>query len=238
MSLLSIRNLSAGYDGSPVLGNISLDVPQGGFTAVIGANTAGKSTLLRTISGLVPRVSGSAVFAGEELLRKPAHEIPALGIAHVPEGRHVFPDMSVEENLYLGAYTSRSERKEKLEARSEEVFALFPRLRERRRQRAGTLSGGEQQMVALGRALMLKPRLLLLDEPSHGLAPRVVEELHQALVDIHKRGLTILLVEQNTRLALSVADYAYVLQSGEMVLSGPSKELLSDPRVREAYLGI
>jgi branched-chain amino acid transport system ATP-binding protein len=238
MNLLSIKGLNAAYDSSPVLSNITLDVAQGAFTTVIGANTAGKSTLLRTISGLVPRVSGSVVFGGQELLKMPAHLIPALGIAHVPEGRHVFPDMTVEENLQLGAYTSRSEGKEKLEARGEEVYALFPRLRERKRQRAGTLSGGEQQMVALGRALMLKPRLLLLDEPSHGLAPKVVEELHQALVDIHKSGLTILLVEQNTRLALSVAEHAYVLQSGEMVLSGPSKELLNDSRVREAYLGI
>lgn len=238
MNLLSIKGLNAAYDGSQVLNNITLDVPQGAFTTVIGANTAGKSTLLRTISGLVPRVSGSVVFGGEELLKKPAHQIPALGIAHVPEGRHVFPDMTVEENLHLGAYTSRSQGKEKLDGRSEEVYALFPRLRERKRQRAGTLSGGEQQMVALGRALMLKPRLLLLDEPSHGLAPKVVEELHLALLNIHKSGLTILLVEQNTRLALSVADHAYVLQSGEMVLSGPSKELLNDPRVREAYLGI
>lgn len=238
MNLLSINGLNAAYDSSPVLSNITLNVAQGAFTAVIGANTAGKSTLLRTISGLVPRVSGSVVFGGKELLKKPAHQIPALGIAHVPEGRHVFPDMTVEENLQLGAYTSRSKGKVELEDRSEEVYALFPRLRERKRQRAGTLSGGEQQMVALGRALMLKPRLLLLDEPSHGLAPKVVEELHQALLEIHKSGLTILLVEQNTRLALSVAEHAYVLQSGEMVLSGPSKELLNDPRVREAYLGI
>lgn len=238
MSLLSIKGLNAAYDSSPVLNNITLDVAQGAFTAVIGANTAGKSTLLRTISGLVPRVSGSVVFGGEELLKKPAHQIPALGIAHVPEGRHVFPDMTVEENLQLGAYTSRSVGKQKLDDRCEEIYVLFPRLRERKRQRAGTLSGGEQQMVALGRALMLKPRLLLLDEPSHGLAPKVVEELHQALLNIHKSGLTILLVEQNTRLALSVADHAYVLQSGEMVLSGPSKDLLNDPRVRAAYLGI
>jgi branched-chain amino acid transport system ATP-binding protein len=238
MNLLSIKGLTAAYDGTAVLSNVSLDVAEGAFTTVIGANTAGKSTLLRTISGLVPRVSGSIMFGGQQLVSMPAHRIPALGIAHVPEGRHVFPDMTVEENLALGGYVNRSEGKEKLEARAEDVYKLFPRLRERRTQRAGTLSGGEQQMVALGRALMLKPRLLLLDEPSHGLAPKVVEELHQALVDIHKSGQTILLVEQNTRLALSVAQQAYVLQSGEMVLSGSSKDLLNDPRVREAYLGI
>lgn len=238
MNLLSIKNLNASYDGSPVLRNVSLDVPQGAFVAVIGANTAGKSTLLRTVSGLVGRVSGSIVFGGKELLRMPAHRIPAEGIAHVPEGRHVFPDMTVEENLYLGAYSCRAEGEEKLRERFDQVYALFPRLHERRQQRAGTLSGGEQQMVALGRALMLKPRLLMLDEPSHGLAPKVVDELHRALVKIHKSGLTILLVEQNTRLALSVAQHASVLQSGEMVLAGASKDLLNDPRVREAYLGI
>jgi branched-chain amino acid transport system ATP-binding protein len=238
MSLLSIKGLSAAYDSASVLNNVSLEVRQGTFTAVVGANTAGKSTLLRTISGLVSRVSGSIKFDGQELVKMPAHHIPGLGIAHVPEGRHIFPDMTVEENLDLGAYTCRSENKKTLEARCEEIFALFPRLRERRNQRAGTLSGGEQQMVALGRALMLKPRMLLLDEPSHGLAPKVVDELHEALVDIHKTGLTILLVEQNTRLALSVAEHAYVLQSGQVVLSGESKDLLNDPRVREAYLGI
>ena len=206
MTLLSIKGLSAAYDGIGVLSNVSLDVPQGAFITVIGANTAGKSTLLRAISGLVPRVSGSILFDGQEILNLPAHNIPAFGVAHVPEGRHVFPDMTVEENLMLGAYLNRSGGKEKLEARSDEIYALFPRLHERKNQRAGTLSGGGQQMVALGRALMLKPRLLLLDEPSHGLAPKIVEELHQALVDIHKSGLTILLVEQNTRLALSVAE--------------------------------
>lgn len=237
MNLLSIKGLTASYDGSPVLRNVSLDVPQGAFVAVVGANTAGKSTLLRAISGLISRVSGSIVFDGKELLNMPAHRIPSEGIAHVPEGRHIFPDMTVEENLYLGGYSQRSEG-EKLKERIEQVYALFPRLRERREQRAGTLSGGEQQMVALGRALMLKPRLLMLDEPSHGLAPKVVDELHRALVGIHRGGQTILLVEQNTRLALSVAQRASVLQSGQMVLEGASHDLLNDPRVREAYLGI
>jgi len=237
MNLLSIRNLHASYDASPVLRNVSLDVAQGAFAAVIGANTAGKSTLLRAISGLLKNVSGSIQFAGAEILAMPAHRIPMQGIAHVPEGRHVFPNMTVQENLFLGAYSQRTQ-KAGLSDRFDEVYALFPRLRERRQQRAGTLSGGEQQMVALGRALMLKPRLLMLDEPSHGLAPKVVDELHRALMNIHKTGLTILLIEQNTRLALSVAEQASVLQSGEVVLSGASKDLLDDPRVREAYLGI
>nr|WP_315527101.1 ABC transporter ATP-binding protein [uncultured Achromobacter sp.] len=237
MSLLQIQGLTASYDRSPVLHEVSLDVPEGGFIAVVGANTAGKSTLLRCISGLLDKVSGSIAFDGQDILRLPPHRIPELGIAHVPEGRHVFPEMTVEENLYLGGYTRRQDASG-LKHSCDRVYALFPRLRERRRQQAGTLSGGEQQMVAFGRALMLEPRLLLLDEPSHGLAPKIVEEMHQAMIDIHRSGLTILLVEQNTRLALSVADHAYVLQSGTMVLSGPSNALLEDSRVRAAYLGL
>ena len=237
MSLLQIRGLTASYDRSPVLHDVSLEVPEGGFIAVVGANTAGKSTLLRCVSGLLDKVSGSIVFDGQDILRLPPHRIPELGIAHVPEGRHVFPEMTVEENLYLGGYTRRRDGAA-LKRGCDEVYALFPRLLERRRQAAGTLSGGEQQMVAFGRALMLKPRLLLLDEPSHGLAPKVVEEMHQVMIDIHRSGLTILLVEQNTRLALSVAEHAYVLQSGAMVLSGPSHALMEDSRVREAYLGL
>ncbi|MEY4156418.1 MAG: hypothetical protein RJB64_1139 [Pseudomonadota bacterium] len=237
MSLLAIDNLCAAYDGSEVLHHIDLRVDQGDFVAVIGANTAGKSTLLRAISGLVPRTSGQIVFAGENLLSLPAHQIPYRGISHVPEGRHVFPAMSVEENLWLGGYHRRHDMAD-LQRSLESVFTQFPRLGERRRQLAGTLSGGEQQMVAIGRALMGKPRLLLLDEPSHGLAPKIVQELHDALVAIHRSGVTTLLVEQNTQLALSVAHRALVLQNGEVVLSGPASELLNDARIREAYLGI
>ena len=237
MSLLAIDNLCAAYDGSEVLHHIDLRVDQGDFVAVIGANTAGKSTLLRAISGLVPRTSGQIVFAGENLLSLPAHQIPYRGISHVPEGRHVFPAMSVEENLWLGGYYRRHDMAD-LQRSLESVFTQFPRLGERRRQLAGTLSGGEQQMVAIGRALMGKPRLLLLDEPSHGLAPKIVQELHDALVAIHRSGVTTLLVEQNTQLALSVAQRALVLQNGEVVLSGPASELLNDARIREAYLGI
>ncbi len=237
MSLLQIQGLTAAYDRSPVLRDITLDVPAGGFIAVVGANTAGKSTLLRCISGLLDKIGGSVKFDGQEILRLPPHRIPELGIAHVPEGRHVFPEMTVEENLYLGGYTRRRDMAG-IKRGCDRIYAMFPRLRERRRQQAGTLSGGEQQMVAFGRALMLEPRLLLLDEPSHGLAPKIVEEMHQAMIDIHRSGLTILLVEQNTRLALSVTEYAYVLQSGSLVLSGPSAELLEDSRVRAAYLGL
>jgi branched-chain amino acid transport system ATP-binding protein len=218
--LLEVRDLHAGYGAADVLHGVSLRVARGEFVCVIGANTAGKSTLLRAISRLVPR----------------AHKVPGLGIAHVPEGRHVFGDMSVEENLWLGAFSRRKEAG--LRARAESVYALFPRLAERRTQRAGSMSGGEQQMVALGRAMMLEPVLLILDEPSHGLAPIVVEELHRALTGIHRGGTAILLVEQNTALALEVADRGYVLEAGRVVLDGTAEALRGDPQVRTAYLGI
>lgn len=237
MSLLDIRNLRAAYDGAEVLHGVNLQVDAGAFVAVIGANTAGKSTLLRAISGLLPNTSGDILFQGENLLELPAHQIPQRGISHVPEGRHVFPAMSVEENLMLGGYHRRSQT-QALRNTLDEIYAQFPRLAERRRQLAGTLSGGEQQMVAIGRALMGQPSLLLLDEPSHGLAPKIVQELHDALVAIHKTGVTMLLVEQNTKLALSVAQHAFVLQSGEVVLDGSAQMLLNDSRIREAYLGI
>lgn len=235
--LLDIRDLGAAYDGAPVLHGVNLQVDEGGFVAVIGANTAGKSTLLRAISGLVPKVQGQVMFRGQNLLTLAAHRIPELGIAHVPEGRHVFPMMAVEENLALGGFTRRRD-KAGLARSLEHVLTLFPRLAERRQQLAGTLSGGEQQMVALGRALMGAPQLLLLDEPSHGLAPKVVQELHVALDRIAATGVTVLLVEQNTQLALSVATRAFVLQSGRVVLQGASADLLGDARIREAYLGI
>ncbi|MCT8269002.1 MULTISPECIES: ABC transporter ATP-binding protein [Afifella] len=235
-TLLSIEDVHAGYDGSDVLHGVSLDVHAGEFVCVIGANTAGKSTLLRTISRLVPKSRGRITFDGTDLMSLKAHEIPKLGIAHVPEGRHVFPDMTVEENLLLGAYTLRQDPVYK--ERLEKAFTLFPRLKERRRQWAGTLSGGEQQMVVLGRAMMLNLRLLILDEPSHGLAPIVVDEVHDALVKIHEAGTSILLVEQNTSLALSVASRGYVLESGEIVLAESAKALHDDPKVREAYLGL
>jgi branched-chain amino acid transport system ATP-binding protein len=234
--LLEIRNLVASYGSGEVLHGINLDVANGEFVCVIGANTAGKSTILRAISGLVPHVSGTIRFDGQDVLALRAHQVPALKIAHVPEGRQVFPEMTVEENLLLGAFTARDAND--LAQRVERVFELFPRTRERRNQAAGTLSGGEQQMVAVGRALMLEPKLLILDEPSHGLAPKVVEEMHQAFSRIHANGTSILLVEQNTSMALQVASRGYVLEKGEITLCGSAAELKADPRVRAAYLGI
>lgn len=233
--LLSIAGLHAGYGGLDVLHDVSIAVGAGEFVCVIGANTAGKSTLLRTISGLVS-ARGSIRFDGTELVGRPSHAIPALGIAHVPEGRHVFPEMTVEENVMLGAYAVRSA--SALATRRDRVLTMFPRLRERLGQLAGTLSGGEQQMVAIGRALMLQPRLLLLDEPSHGLAPKIVDELHDTFLAVSRTGTSILLVEQNTTLALSVAGRGYVLESGRVVLSGTSAELSGNDAVRSAYLGL
>ncbi|MFC5507348.1 MULTISPECIES: ABC transporter ATP-binding protein [Hyphomicrobiales] len=233
--LLSIAGLHAGYGGLDVLHDVSIAVGPGEFVCVIGANTAGKSTLLRTISGLVS-ARGSIRFDGTELVGRPSHAIPALGIAHVPEGRHVFPEMTVEENVMLGAYAVRSA--SDLATRRDRVLTMFPRLRERLGQLAGTLSGGEQQMVAIGRALMLQPRLLLLDEPSHGLAPKIVDELHDTFLAVSRTGTSILLVEQNTTLALSVAGRGYVLESGRVVLEGTSAELSGNDAVRSAYLGL
>ncbi|MBN9584599.1 MAG: ABC transporter ATP-binding protein [Afipia sp.] len=234
--MLEIRGLKAGYTEVEVLHGVDLTVCEGEFVCIIGANTAGKSTILRSISRLVPRVSGTLRFAGTDLMTRSSFETPSLGIAHVPEGRQIFPDMTVEENLLLGAFTARTA--SDLPARMQDVFTLFPRLLERREQLAGTLSGGEQQMVAVGRALMLKPKLLLLDEPSHGLAPKVVEEMHDAFVQIHSRGTSILLVEQNVGLALDVATRGYVLESGRITLEGSAADLNENPAVRAAYLGI
>ena len=233
--LLAVSGLKAGYGAVDVLHDVDIAVGAGEFVCVIGANTAGKSTLLRTVSGLVA-CRGSIRFDGVELVGRPAHAIPALGIAHVPEGRHVFPEMTVEENVMLGAYSVRASRD--LAERREAVLTMFPRLRERIGQLAGTLSGGEQQMVAISRALMLKPRLLLLDEPSHGLAPKIVDELHDTFLAVSRTGTAILLVEQNTTLALSVASRGYVLESGRVVLSGTSAELSGNDAVRSAYLGL
>nr|WP_068298614.1 ABC transporter ATP-binding protein [Pararhodobacter sp. CCB-MM2] len=234
--MLQVDGLTGGYGALPVLHDLSLQVGTREFVAVIGANTAGKSTLLRAISGLLPKVSGRILFEGQDLTAMPAHEIAGLGIAHVPEGRHVFPDMSVEENLLMGGYA----RKDPAGAKRtlEHVYTLFPRLRERRQQAAGSMSGGEQQMVAVGRGLMLEPKLLILDEPSLGLAPLVVEEMHQRFLDIHRAGVTVLLVEQNVSLALHSAERAYVMSSGRIELEGAARALLHDDRIRRAYLGI
>ena len=234
--MLEINELVVHYGAVEALHGISLRVAAGQVVGVIGSNGAGKTTTLRTISGLLRPTSGRVVFEGESVGRLAAHEITRLGVAHVPEGRHVFPDQSVYDNLLLGAFTRRGDRRE-LERDLDDVFALFPRLRERRAQLAGTLSGGEQQMLAIGRALMLRPKLVLLDEPSMGLAPIVIDEVFRRLAELKARGMTMLLVEQLAYRALAVSDYAYVLENGRIQLEGPAATLRDDPRVREAYLG-
>ena len=234
--MLEVRNLAVRYGGIQALHDLSLSVPRGSIVTLVGANGAGKSTTLRTISGLVPPASGSIRFSGEEIAGWPAHRIVAAGLAHVPEGRLVFPDLTVRENLMMGAYLRR-DRKE-IAADLEWVGEFFPRLRERITQQAGTLSGGEQQMLAIGRALMGRPRCLMLDEPSLGIAPLLVETIFSRLVDLNKeRGMTMLLVEQNASLALKVSHYAYVLETGTIHLEGPSQEVRNRPEVKAAYLG-
>jgi branched-chain amino acid transport system ATP-binding protein len=234
--MLEVVNLAVRYGGIQALHDLSLSVPEGSIVTLVGANGAGKSTTLRTISGLVPPASGSIRFSGEEITGWPAHRIVAAGLAHVPEGRLVFPDLTVRENLMMGAYLRR-DRKE-IAADLEWVGEFFPRLRERITQQAGTLSGGEQQMLAIGRALMGRPRCLMLDEPSLGIAPLLVETIFARLVDLNKeRGMTMLLVEQNASLALKVSHYAYVLETGTIHLEGPSQEVRNRPEVKAAYLG-
>jgi branched-chain amino acid transport system ATP-binding protein len=230
---LSVRGLTAGYGGIRVLHGMDLDVPAGRLTAVVGPNGAGKSTLLRALSGLLPR-SGEISFDGAALPQAPA-AIVARGLGHVPEGRELFPRMTVGENLELGGW--RAPRGERA-ARAERVIALFPRLGERRGQLAGSLSGGEQQMLAVGRALMGNPRLLMLDEPSLGLAPRLVEQLLSVVRRLPDEGVTVLLVEQNVAQALTLAESAYVIERGRVVLSGPARALLDSEAVRAAYLGV
>lgn len=237
--MLEIRDLHAGYGPVEILHGISLRVESHEIVSLIGPNTAGKSTLLRGISRLGEGwYRGEMSFEGRSLLAEPAHRIAGLGIAHVLEGRHIFPRLTVAENLRMGAWTHRRGEAARIEESVERVVKLFPRVGERMEQAAGTLSGGEQQMVAIGRSLMLRPRLLLLDEPSHGLAPRVVEELHAALLAINREGVAILLVEQNAQLALSVSSRAYVLSGGAIAKEGASEALLHDDEVRSAYLGI
>ena len=234
--MLEVRNLAVRYGGIRALHDLSLQVPKGSIVTLIGANGAGKSTTLRTISGLVPALSGSVRFSGQEIAGWPAHRIVAAGLAHVPEGRLVFPDLTVKENLMMGAYLRR-DRKE-IAADLAWVGEFFPRLRERITQQAGTLSGGEQQMLAIGRALMGRPGFLMLDEPSLGIAPILVETIFSRLVDLNReRGMTMILVEQNASLALAVSNYAYVLETGTIHLEGPSAEVRNRPEVQAAYLG-
>lgn len=235
--MLTISDLHVSYGGIKALRGISLEVPDGKIVTLIGANGAGKSTLLRTISGLVkpPRGSGSIKLDNKELIGLPIHTICAEGIALSPEGRHVFADLTVQENLKIGAYLRKE--KDVIENDMKWVYELFPRLKERSWQFAGTLSGGEQQMLAVGRALMSRPKILMLDEPSLGLAPLIVQQIFEIIKEINRKGVTILLVEQNANMALKTADIAYVLETGEIVLNGSGKELLENPSVRDAYLG-
>jgi len=234
--MLTVEHLAVSYQGVPALNDVSFQVDAGSIVALIGSNGAGKSTTLRAISGLLRPNRGQILFKGERIDQLPPHLLPGLGLAHVPEGRKLFSRLTVLENLRLGAY-SREDKGEV--ARSLElVFSYFPRLQERQGQRAGTLSGGEQQMLAIGRGLMSKPHLLMLDEPSFGIAPILVEEIFRALGEINARGMTILLVEQNVREALELAHWGYVVQTGSTILAGPAPELLESDLVRQAYLGL
>jgi branched-chain amino acid transport system ATP-binding protein len=235
--MLKLKDVNLAYGPIAAVRKASIDVEAGEVVAIVGGNGAGKSTLLKGIAGLMPVSSGQIIFDGEEISRLAPHKRVARGIALSPEGRQVFPDQTVYDNLTLGAYFRRLSN-DALDAEVEEQFTLFPRLRERRDQLAVTLSGGEQQMLAIARALMGKPRLLLLDEPSLGLAPKIIQEIFGIIVSLRKSGITILLVEQMANMALAIADRAYVLETGSVILSGTGQQLLHDPKVRAAYLGI
>ena len=233
--MLEVKNLSVSYGAIEAVKDISFTVNAGEIVSLIGANGAGKTTTLHTITGLVPAKSGSVMYNGVDLLKTHNNKIVTLGMAHIPEGRHVFTRMSVEENLEMGAFSlkDQSDLKKDLDM----VYGLFPRLKERRNQEAGTLSGGEQQMLAMGRALMSHPKTILMDEPSMGLSPKLVKEIFSIIRKLHEQGITILLVEQNAKMALSIADRAYVLETGRITMEGDAKELLNNEQVRKAYLG-
>ncbi len=235
MAMLTIKDLDVYYGVIQAIKGISFTVEEGEVIALIGANGAGKTTILHTITGLVASGHGSIDFEGHNLLKTPAHKIVSLGMAHVPEGRRIFSELTVFENLMLGAY-SRKDNAE-ITATLTEVYQRFPRLEERKKQIAGTLSGGEQQMLAMGRALMSKPKIMLLDEPSMGLSPLFVSEIFNIIQEISKNGTTVLLVEQNAKKALSIADRAYVLETGKIVLSGDANEMMNNDSVKKAYLG-
>ena len=233
-TILKVDDINVYYGSIHAIKGISFEVEEGEVVTLIGANGAGKSTTLNTISGLLRSKTGSIEFMGQSLAKVPSHKIVERGLALVPEGRRIFLQMTVQENLEMGAFTQKGgETQQDLE----KIYALFPRLKERLKQMAGTLSGGEQQMLAMGRALMSRPKLLMLDEPSMGLAPILVEQIFEIIQRLHKAGTTILLVEQNAQMALSVADRGYVLETGRITLTGPGKELLADEAVKKAYLG-
>ncbi|MEV6905753.1 ABC transporter ATP-binding protein [Amycolatopsis sp. NPDC051071] len=231
--LLEVQDINVHYGKIAALKGMTIEVGEGEIVSLIGANGAGKTTTLKTISGLRPLTSGRILFDGKDISKTPGHKRVELGIGQSPEGRGVFPGMTVQENLLMGAYT----RKDDLKADLKEVYELFPRLNERKTQFGGTMSGGEQQMIAIGRALMTKPKVLLLDEPSMGLAPMLIAQIFDIIREINKRGTTVLLVEQNAQQALKLSDRAYVLETGEVVKSARGSELLDDPQVRAAYLG-
>ena len=231
--MLEIKDLYVNYGAVQALNGISLTVNDGEIVSLIGANGAGKTTTLRTITGLEKAASGTVTFEGHDLTKTTPSKIISLKLAHVPEGRHIFPQMTVEENLEMGAYADRAGMVETMA----NVYERFPRLKERRRQLAGTLSGGEQQMLAVGRALMAKPKMILMDEPSMGLSPLLVKEIFKIIQEVNKQGITILLVEQNAKMALSISDRAYVLETGSISIEGNAADLLKDPRVKKAYLG-
>ncbi|MGE7905328.1 ABC transporter ATP-binding protein [Peribacillus sp. NPDC094092] len=233
--MLKIEDINVYYGNIQALKGVSLSINQGEIVTLIGANGAGKSTMLKSISGLLKPKQGKIIYEGQSIGGKAAQSIVKMGISHVPEGRRVFANMTVEENLQLGAYLRKD--KAGIKQDMEKVYELFPRLLERLKQQSGTLSGGEQQMLAMGRALMAKPRLLLLDEPSMGLAPLLVKQIFNIIEEINKTGTTILLVEQNANLALSIADRAYVVETGRIVLSGKSEELTASEEIKNAYLG-
>ena len=235
MVMLEVRDLQVYYGMIHAIKGISFDVNQGEVIALIGANGAGKTTTLHTITGLLAPKSGSVLFEGKDITKVPAHKIVSMGMAHVPEGRRVFAELSVYENLKMGAYTRKD--KKEIEESLANVYKRFPRLEERKNQMAGTLSGGEQQMLAMGRALMSKPKIILMDEPSMGLSPIFVNEIFDIIRAVSESGTTVLLVEQNAKKALSISDRAYVLETGTITMSGKAKDLLEDEAVKKAYLG-
>jgi len=234
--MLSVKNLKVTYGNIAAISDVSFEVPEGRIVCLIGANGAGKTTTLRAVSGLVAPSGGTVTFKGQDITGTPAHKLVGMGISHVPEGRRIFPVLTVKENLELAAWTLKD--KAELNRRMEEVFDMFPRIKDRIGQLGGTLSGGEQQMLAVARAMITGGDILLLDEPSMGLAPVLVDEIFDKIVAINKKGTTVLLVEQNAFEALEISDFAYVLEVGYSTISGPSKEIAADPRVREAYLGV
>ncbi len=238
MPLLEIKDMAVAYGRIEALHGISISVEKGELVTLIGANGAGKTTTMRAISGVRPLSRGSIIFDGQDITKMKAYKRVIAGIVQSPEGRGVFPGMTVQENLDMGHYGRKFESKAAYQETLDKVFELFPRLAERRSQVGGTMSGGEQQMVAIGRALMARPRVLLLDEPSMGLAPMVIQQIFRIISDINATGVTILLVEQNAQQALSRSDRGYILETGEVVKTGPGKELLADPAIKEAYLGV